>query len=92
MPPAFVEDNKLVNTEAIIRGRWGTAALAVVVVAEIAVLLTLAAGAYFWAGWHRMESACQPSRHGGVSYSWSWSAPGFTCTSADGYRVSRLWW
>jgi hypothetical protein len=70
------------------RERWGTASLAIIVVVEIAVLLTLLSAAYFWDGWHRMESACQPP----VSYSWSWSTPGLTCTGADGHRVSKLWW
>ena len=72
--------------------RRRTLGLGVVVLAEIMVLLSLVAGAYAWAGWHRMESACQPDSHGGVSYSWSWSAPGFSCTWDDDRSVTKLWW
>ena len=81
------------TTGALVRGRWGTAGLTAIIAVEAGVLLLLAAVVYFWIGWHRMESTCQPSLHGsGVSYSWSWSAPGFTCTSSDGHRTSKLWW
>jgi hypothetical protein len=86
-------ETKAVTTGAIMRGRWGTAGLAVIITAEIAALLVIASAVYVWAGWHRMESACQSQPHGdGVSYSWSWSAPGFTCTWSDGHRTSKLWW
>ena len=68
-----------------------TLGLGVLVFVEILALLALAVGAYAWAGWHRMESICQPDTHGGVSYSWSWSAPGFSCRWDDGHTVTKLW-
>jgi len=82
------------TTGALARGRWGTVGLAMIIAVEAAGLLLLAAVVYFWAGWHGMDSACPTTtRHGdGVAYSWSWTAPGFTCTWSDGHRVSKLWW
>ena len=80
-------------TTAILRGRGGAAGLGVVVAAEVAVLLVAASAVFLWAGWHRMESGCQANRHGDeISYSWSWTAPGFTCTWSDGHRATKLWW
>jgi hypothetical protein len=63
------------------------------VIAAFLAILVVAGGLYYWAGWNRMAQTCEP--HGesrSVSYSWSWSAPGFSCESADGYRQSKLWW
>jgi hypothetical protein len=68
------------------RYRAGNAALAVVILVEIMIALTVAGGVYYWAEWRRMAQEC----YGG--YSWSWSAPGFTCTSGDGTSVSKLRW
>ena len=80
-------------TGAVARAeRRRTLGLGALVVVEIVGLLALAAGAYTWAGWHLMESACQPDSRGGVSYSWSWWPPGFSCRWDDGRTATKLWW
>jgi hypothetical protein len=69
---------------------WSLALL----ICVLATALVLVFGViYYWAGWHRMADSCRPhGRSTEVSYSWSWTAPGFTCTSGDGHRESKLWW
>jgi hypothetical protein len=69
-----------------------TGGLTALVVVLSLVLLGGLCVVYYGVGWHRMESACQPNRHGGVELDWDWSAPGFRCTWRDGHEETELWW
>ncbi|GAA5156698.1 hypothetical protein GCM10023340_45240 [Nocardioides marinquilinus] len=67
-----------------------------VAVLLVVVLLPVVATAYYRVGWWRMESACSLSDatgsvHDSVSYAWTWSPPGFTCTYDDGSTETSLW-
>jgi hypothetical protein len=57
----------------------------------IAIAIAVLGAGYYWVQWHRMTQTCQP--HGSSqTVAFSWSAPGFTCTSSDGHRQAKLWW
>jgi hypothetical protein len=60
------------------------------------LVLAVAAFAYYRVGWSRMEDECSTDRsmagqRGIVTYSWSWTPPGFTCTYSGGYSETSLW-
>ncbi len=60
------------------------------------VIVALSGTLYAAVGWHAMESACsldgaEGPLHMGISYTWSWSPLGFTCTYDDGTSETSLW-
>lgn len=66
--------------------------------ALVIVTLVLLGGVYAFLGWNRAETVCStdaavpPGASGeSVSYSWSWSPPGVTCTWGE-ITVTKLWW
>jgi hypothetical protein len=77
-----------------VQPRWSIAESVYVLVTVVSatLLAILITYAYYFLGWHRMASACQPDGTSrGVSYSHSWTR-GFICTSDDGHQQAKFWW
>lgn len=61
------------------------------------VLVPLIVMTYVRLGWSRMEQVCLADPPGetrdtrSVELGWSWTAPGFSCTYADGRTETSLW-